>query len=244
MSVTTASDEPKLDVGWVVRSTANILRRRAADLLVVAVPFVWLPNILIAFLPDQLNRLQILAGIPGLVFVGGGSLLAYRELTGGERLTGAGAISAGAARFGTMWAIAFISGLATLVGLLLLIVPGVIATVGFMSASTAAMAEGRGSSAALERAWSLGRGSRWRLTALLGLGLLCLVGLLVITMVVGIIMGLVGATDTIEPIVSYAISPIVGVVFTAITTVGSAAAYVNIRTAKEGPSADVANIFT
>jgi hypothetical protein len=244
MTATATTNEPGLDIGWVVRSTASLLRRRAADLLVIAVPFIWLPNILLAFLPDQLNRLQFLAGIPALVFVGGGSLLAYRDLTGGERLTGAAAIGAGAARFGTMWAVAFISGLATLLGLLLLIVPGVIATVGFMTASAIAMAEGQGSSAALQRAWTLSRGSRWRLAGLLGLGLLCLIGLLLATFLVGVIMGLMGAIDAFEPIVSFAISPIVGVVFTAITTVGSAAAYVSMRTAKEGPTAEVANVFT
>src|ERR1700722_3160926 len=104
------SNEARVDVGWVVSATARVLLRRAVDLILISLPFVWLPSVLSSFLPVEAYQLRLLSGLPGLVFVGGASLLTYRELSGGARMTAGQAIAAGAGRFGTVWGVSIVSG--------------------------------------------------------------------------------------------------------------------------------------
>ena len=137
--------EPKLDVGWVAASTARILFRRSVDLLIVGVPFVWLPTFLTGFLPPEPSGLQLVAGLPALVFCGGASLLAYRDLTR-MRLMACRRDPRGLpATSGTLWAVGFTVGLLDLLGLVLLVAfPASSPWASLMTASTAAMVEGIG----------------------------------------------------------------------------------------------------
>jgi len=241
-AATITATEPKLDVGWVAKATGDVLRRRAGDLILVALPFVWLPSVVTGFAPDN-RGLELLSNIPAMVFTGGASLLTYRELTGGERLTAGASIREGAARFGTLWVAAFVSGLATLLGLILLIVPGIIVALGFATAATVVMAERKTAMPALERAWSLSRGNRWRLAALGGLVILVTLALLAVGLVLGVILGLSGASSAIDAVSTFGYGPIIETIVAAVTAVGSAAAYVALRTAKEGASEDIARTF-
>jgi hypothetical protein len=230
-----AAGEPRLDLGWTINATASLIRRRFVDLLVVGLPFVWLPNLLAGFIPRDFSALQFVAGFPALVFIGGVSLLTYRDLTGGARVDGAAAIRAGASRFGALWAVSFISGLMWILGLLLLVAPGIVAMSCLSTASTSAGAIGR--------AWELSKGSRWRLVGLFALGFVVLIALLLISFVIGTIVALVGAPDLAVPIASFGVGPPTSLALTSVTTVGSAAAYVGLRTAKEGPLGDIAATF-
>jgi hypothetical protein len=130
----------------------------------------------------------------------------------------------------------------TVLGLLLLIVPGVIAAVGFATASTVAVVENKKAVPSLERAWDLSRGQRWRLT---GLGALLIpvtfVAVALSAIMVGAL-GLAGAQSAIGPVADFVFGPIVETFLFAMATVGTAAAYVGLRTAKEG-AADVAKTF-
>jgi hypothetical protein len=237
------ASEPRLDLGWTINATANLIRRRFVDLLIVGLPFVWLPSLLAGFIPREFTALQFLVGIPALVFIGGVSLLTYRDLAGGARVDGAAAIRAGASRFGTLWAVSFISGLMWILGLLLLIAPGIVAMSCLSTASTAAMVEDDGSAGAIGRAWDLSKGSRWRLVGLLALGFFVLIALFLISFIVGVVVAIVGASELAVPIASFGIGPLTSLALTSVTTVGSAAAYVGLRTAKEGPLGDVASTF-
>ncbi len=236
------ADEARLDVGWVVGATWRVLRTRAVDLLLVALPFLWLPSVITGFAPDN-RPLQLLMNLPALVFTGGCSLITYQELTGGLRVTASDATRAGAARFGTLWLVALASGLLTVLGLILLIVPGIIAGVGFCAASAVVMAENKNSVPALERAWNLSRGQRWRLTALAGLLLVASLAVVLVGVVVGAILGLAHATSAIDPVANLGFGPIAETLIAAVTTVGTAAAYVGLRKAKEGPAEDIARTF-
>jgi hypothetical protein len=236
------ADEARLDVGWVVGATLRVLRTRAVDLLLIALPFLWLPSLIAGFAPGS-RPLQLLMNLPALVFYGGGSLITYQELTGGLRVTASDATRQGAARFGTLWLVGLISGLLTVLGLLLLIVPGVIAGVGFCTASTAVMAENKNSVPALERAWNLSRGQRWRLTGLAGLLLVASLAVLLVGVITGAVLGVAGAGSAIDPVADLGFGPIAETLIAAVTTVGTAAAYVGLRTAKEGPAEDIARTF-
>jgi hypothetical protein len=236
------ADEAKLDIGWVVGATWRVLRARAIDLLLVALPFLWLPSLITGFAPDS-RPLQILMNLPAVVFTGGASLITYQELSGGLRVTAGDATRAGAGRFGTLWLVAIASGLIAVVGLILLVVPGVIAAVGFCTASSVVMAENKNSVPAMERAWNLSRGQRWRLTGLAGILVAVFLGVLLIDMLVGVVLGLTGGASTVNAVAEFGVGPITATMGGILTTVGTASAYVGLRTAKEGPAEDIARTF-
>jgi hypothetical protein len=236
------SDEARLDIGWVVSATLRVLRSRAGDLILVALPFLWLPSVISGFAPDN-RAVQLLMNLPGLVFTGGGSLITYQALTGALPVTAGDATRASAARFGTLWLVALASGLLLIIGLVLLIVPGVIAGVGFCTASAVVMAENKNTVPAMERAWDLSRGQRWRLVGLAGLLLVASLGVLLLGVIVGAILGVAGGASLIDPVANLGFGPIAETAIAMMTTVGTAAAYVGLRKAKEGPAEDIARTF-
>jgi hypothetical protein len=236
------SSEARLDIGWVVGATWRVLRTRAADLILVALPFLWLPSLISGFVPDN-KAVQLLMNLPALVFTGGGSLITYQTLTAGLPVSAGDATRAAAGRFGTLWRVALASGVLLLVGLVLLIVPGIIAGVGFCTASAVVMAENKNTGPAMERAWDLSRGQRWRLVGLAGLLLVASLGVLLAGVIVGAILGAAGAQDAIDPVANLGFGPIAETAIAMVTTVGTAAAYVGLRKAKEGPAEDIARTF-
>lgn len=236
------ASEARLDIGWVVSATLRVLRTRAVDLLLVALPFLWLPDLIAGFAPDS-RPLQLLMGLPGLVFTGGGSLITYQELAGGLRVNASDATRQGAARFARLWLIGLASGVMILVGLLLLIVPGIIAGLGFCVAPSVAMAENKNAIPALERAWDLSRGQRWRLLGLTGLVLAASLGVLLAGFAVGLVIGLAGGMSAIDPVANLGFGPVFETLVAVLTTVGTTAAYVGLRHAKEGPAEEIARTF-
>jgi hypothetical protein len=238
-----AAAEARIHVGWVVNSTVRVIFRRSLDLLLIGLPFVFLPNALAGLLPQNMWQVRLAAGLPGLVFVGGVSLLTYRDLSGGARLGAGAAIAAGARRFGTLWGVSFVSNICAALALLLLIVPGIILLVAWSPASTIAVVEDRTAFSALDRAWALTKGSRWRIAALLGLSLLAIVFLLLVGGVVDLILTTTLGADAMNAEVNFVISPLTGLLTSAMTAVGSAAVYVGLRVAKEGSAGDIAKVF-
>ncbi|HVN00552.1 MAG TPA: hypothetical protein VMT68_10090 [Caulobacteraceae bacterium] len=237
-----AMNAPRADVGWIVRTTINVVRRRAIGLLMIGLPTIWLPSLLAALLPPELAPLRYATGMPALVFFGGASLLAYREITGGERVGGLRALGVGLRRFVTLFLIAMVSGFMAVVGLALLVVPGLFVLAAFMAATTAAVAEDKGSAAAMDRAWLLSRGSRGRLAGLMGIALVAYVLMLVFALLAAAIVSLIGLMDTVLPVDQLVMAPIINMALFSMTTVGATAAYVNLRTLKEG-EIDLAEAF-
>ena len=232
----------RLETGWVVSATARVLAGRALDLLILGLPFVILPAAVANLLPDDLKALRLFTGLPSLFFIGGASLLTYRELSGGERIGVGAAMRESARRFGTLWGISLISNLAMAVGVLLLVVPGIIVAVGWMPASTAAMAEGKTAFDALDRAWQLTRGSRWRLFGLLCIAVAAVFVLALLVVVAGVVLGLTLGLETGRTVGELTAAPLFAWSIQAITTVGAAAAYTALRRAAEG-ALGVADVF-
>lgn len=247
--MTVASVEPappiagRLGVGWVLSATFRVLAKRALDIFIVGAPFVLLPQVLAGFLPPELSRLGVAAGLPGLIFSGGVSLLTYRELTGGPRVGAGDAINRTLGKFGTLWGVGILSGLGIAIGTLLLVVPGVILLVGFMTATTAVMVENLTAYTALDRAWALTKGSRWRIAGLSGLVLLIVVGLyLALFATTGVIV-LVEGEGIGLTVAAFIAKPIFTLLVMALTTVFPAAVYTGLRRA-EASAGDVAEVFS
>lgn len=235
-------ESPLADIGWILSATLSVLRRRGLDLALVALPFVWLPNAVAAWLPPELTALRLSTGIPALVFFGGASLIAHQEIVGAARVTPWRAIGVGLKRYFTLFMINAVTTLMALAGFMLLVAPGLFVLAAFMSATTIAVVEDQGSTAALERSWMLSRGSRGRLAGLLCLAVAAYAIMLLITALVGVAAQLVAGDPLVAPIGQRLLAPIITTLLLALSTVGSAAAYVNLRNGQEGP-VDVAEAF-
>jgi hypothetical protein len=244
MSVTTAgaAEASRLDMGRVISMTLRVMAARAPDIILIGLPFVFLPNLLVELLPQDLSVFRLAAGLPGLVFLGGVSLIAFRELAGGARIGAGEAIAAGARRFGSLWGAAIITNIGAGLGLLLLIVPGLVVGACLGLASSAVMVEDQSATGAIDRAWRLTQGSRWRMTALLLAALAAILLLLLLSVIVGIVLGLALGPDLGVKVGRIVWAPFATIFILAVTTVGSTSAYVALREAQQGPL-NVAEVF-
>ena len=241
-AVASGEAAPALDIGRVISTTSRVLVRRALDLLIIGLPFIYLPNMLVEFLPSELSAVRLAAGLPGLIFIGAVSLLAYNDIAGEPRVDAGTAIKAGAGKFATLWGVGLISNIGAGIGLLLLIVPGVVLGSSLAAASSAVMVENITVTAAIERSWSLSKGSRWRLAVLLLVALLAVGLVLLATVAVGVVLGLTLGIENGENVGRIVWAPFASVWILAITTVGSTAAYAGLRRIREGALA-VADVF-
>jgi hypothetical protein len=245
MAAITADDgaEPPIQIGWIVSSSLRVMFRRALDLLLLALPFIVLPNVLAGFLPRDLRVVSLALGLPSLLFVGGGALITYRELAGEKRLSFVDVVGQAARRFGALWGLAVVRNLAVGVGLVALVVPGLMLLAAWMPATAILMVEDKAVMESLDLAWRLTKGSRWRLAALMAvqlaalvlLGLLFVVGIMVLMLTLG--------PDVGESTAQISLYPVFQAVVEIVLTVSSIAAYVALRNRKQGVAGDVAEVF-
>jgi hypothetical protein len=173
-AVTIAAGTPRLDVSRVLNSTAKVLLRRAPSLLLLGLPFVWLPDVVAGLkLPKDVSDLLAFAlwGL-SLVFIGGASLITYRELSGSDPVGFRGAIAVGARRWWAMWSLSFICVGPAVVGLLFLVVPGIAFMTTSVSAFSIAIVEDKKPVEAFTASQTLSKGSRWQIAGLLGVAAL------------------------------------------------------------------------
>ncbi len=237
------TEASQLDMGWVVRSTFQVVGRRFGALVVLALPFVFIPQALTGFLPAELNRLGTLANLPALIFDGAATLLACRQLSGAAALPSGEALRAGMRRFGALWGLAIVSGLAILLGAILLLVPGVVLLLGWLPANAVLMAEEKTVFASLDRAWALTRGARWRLAGLVGLFLVGLVPASVVVFIADTATLLLGGERLMNRLSDFVWNPLFVTAFSIFGAVGTAAVYAALLRAKEGGGADIAKLF-
>ena len=245
MAAITADEdaEPPIQIGRIVSSSFRVMFKRALDLLLLALPFIVLPNVLAGFLPQDLRVLGLALGLLSLLFVGGATLITYRELAGEKRLTFGEVLGQAAPRFGTLWGLAIVRNLAVGVGLLALVIPGLMLLAAWMPATAIAMVENKGATESLDLAWRLTKGSRWRLAGLMAvqLAILVLVGLLFVVGIMVLVLAL--GHDAGESAAEVTLQPIFQAVVEIVLTVSSTAAYVALRTSKQGVAGDVAEVF-
>jgi len=178
-----AQPAPTWTVGSAVATTLSVVRGHAAPLL-GAVLLVQLPYLALAAAVGSDNRaLNFLNGLVGAVQIGLVVVGATTALRGERPRLGA-MFSVVGARFGPLFGQGLLGGLAVLLGLVLLIVPGVIAWSGFFVSAPAALAEpGLGANGALQRSWELTRGRRW---LVLGVAMVFLAIFLAVALIVGL----------------------------------------------------------
>ncbi len=150
---------------------------------------------------------------------------AYQAMRG-EPFTIGDSFRAGWARFGSVLGATFMAGLITLVLLLLLFVPGVMAVCAMYVALPACVVERLGPIKSLRRSRELTKGVRWRVFGLI----------LVVSLVGGIMGGMAGGAvaATKSQVAVGIVSFIANVISNSFAAVLSAVAYRDLRVSKEG----------
>lgn len=137
--------------------------------------------------------------------------------------------------------IGMIAGLATFLGLLLLILPGVLLYLRWLIAPAVAVAERKGVLESMGRSAALTRDNRWRLFGL------ALIGWLVATVMVAVVAVpyalLPEGSKTALVLSDLILGPLVSLIAALITGVGLATVYADLRRVKGSPVADVAAVF-
>jgi predicted membrane protein len=175
-----ASHRPRT-VGEIVDTTFNLYREHFATIITVAMLFVAPPAILKFVVPAELARIVELIGnllVP--IAQGAITCIIIAAIERNESLTGGDALRSVGGQAGSLIAVQLAGGLMVFIGLILLVVPGVIALVWTAVALPVVMAEQLGYSKAIDRSRALARG-RWKhvLGTLLlswGVALLIIVG--------------------------------------------------------------------
>lgn len=246
MTTTTwaTTTRPSFSLGQLINDTLSTLAATAGPLALATLIFVAAPQALAGLLPENLHGISFVAGLPALIGQGGAVMIAYSQLSGRPITLGA-AISQASSRFGALWGLSILSGLGIMVGLLLLVGPGIFLMAAWMVAQPALLVEGVGVTVALERSMTLTKGARWPLVAAVGLCFVALIAVLIVLVVA--IFGftaLLGASASklLEAIV---LTPLFTAAFTALCSVGAAAAYVQLKRARDGAlHGEVADVFS
>lgn len=243
------------DLGRVIQRTFTAISQNAAVFFGAAVVLVGLPNALMVY--GQGTALTagaatgfLVLGLGWVLNMVGAFLLQGMVVKAavngfnGKPTAFRDAFDAGVRMILPLLGLAIIVGLGTVLGFMLLIVPGVILMVLWSVAAPVVVVERRGVMASLQRSRDLTRGHRWEVF-----------GLLVIYMVLSFVIGLFaeglglatgGTFGTGSPImaVNLVVGPIVNVVSGVVASAGVAALYYELRTAREGVGPEVlASVF-
>jgi hypothetical protein len=248
MTAGVAVGSAKFDIGEVVGETFAVTRRNIVTFGLLALLLGVLPSILVGFLSLSLgaadannSSANIIVSLTGIVLQAAVIYVVVGEQVG-RKVTLGQSLSRGGLLFLPMFGIGLIAGIGTVLGLVLLVVPGLILATAWSVAGPARVIEGPGVSKALQRSWDLTRGNRLRVFALF---LLVWGAVLLVAVAAGAALGLAGffgQTPTAADVVAEGV--VTGLV-TALPSVFTAVAYLELRRLKEGPGTEsLAEIFS
>jgi hypothetical protein len=244
-----------LDVGRTIQRTFDSIRQNWAVFFGASALLVGLPSLLSAWgqsimLTGDAGSAFLAVLIGGVLSVVGAYVLQGLVVQGtvsgfnGRRLTFQEALSHGTRVFLPLIGLAIVSGIAVMLGYILLIVPGVILTVIWLVAAPAVVVERRGVFESLQRSRDLTRGSRWPIFGVV-------VIYFVLWMIVGAAISALGIATggtfvggTTNMAVNLVATPLTNLLSGVIAAAGVAAVYYELRTVKEGVGAEqLAAIF-
>ncbi|HEX8471429.1 MAG TPA: hypothetical protein VF633_09975 [Brevundimonas sp.] len=237
------------DLGRVVQRTFASISQNWLVFLVAAIALVGIPSLLTGFGQSMSTTVQPLAGLPFisigwiLMIIGGYVLqgtVVFTTVNGfnGKQVDIGSALTVGVRFFFPLLAVAILMWLGMVIGLILLIVPGLILLVMWAVTAPVLVAEKRGILESFQRSRDLTRGNRWMIFALfLVYGIISsIIGWTVIGL--GAAMGGSLATASTVWLVALVFTPMVNTVTAVLSAAGVASIYYELRTAKEGVSPD------
>jgi len=172
----TATARERLDIGRVLRTTVEVTRRNIGPMLLLAALFGSLPNLVIGLAGLSLHATeqiansldQLVGAVTNAILQGAVIHLTLRSLEDGE-VSWTQSMSVGLRTWWSLLRVGFLLGLGVILGLVLLVVPGVFVGVMWCVAAPALIVERLGVSRALSRSAELTKGHRWKVLALLAI---------------------------------------------------------------------------
>lgn len=255
----TFRERRRFDVGRVFELTFGAIGANGLPLLLIAFLFAGLPQAALVWGQTMLLEqngtegffgLAMLAGLVGFLLTLVGGVLMQGVVTHtvvadlqGRKTSLGESLGVALGSFWVLLGVGIVSGLAMMLGFILLIIPGILIFLVWMVAGPVAIAERTGVGRALERSRTLTRDHRWWL-------LLIAVIYLAVSWVLGILAGLLSlAVGGLDPdsslnFASLILGPAIQALSTLIWAAMVAATYVELRAVKEGGGKEtVAAIF-
>ena len=256
MSVTGEIFERRLDWGRVTSQTAAVLGRQPVLILGLGIVLGGLPSIVNAFtMGDQLanpramwsSGLYWIWMLVSLLFTSFAQAALYRVIftaLGNRQPSLGDVLATGGKFFLPLFAVNLLYYLAVVLGMILLIVPGVMMGVAWCVVGPALIAERSGITAVFGRSAELTRNHRW---SIFGLAVVFAIGIMIIEGVLGAIGLARGFNFAAAAIVSPVAIIGAGVVSGLVTAIGAtvlATLYAELRELKEGLSGEsLADVF-
>lgn len=195
---------------------------------------------------------MVLMLLPAYVLVGAithSSIVFYN----GGRASLAESLGTGVRKTLTLIGLALVSGIAIAFLLILLVFPGVMAMVAWIAAAPAVVVEGKGVFSSLSRSGQLTKGSRWRIFWLVLIyGCIAQAIQAAVAVPIGVFAGATAGADAFSfanplspaSLVLNGFTVLTSVITSVIAAAGASALYFELRTVKEGASADeLAQVF-
>jgi hypothetical protein len=241
----------RLDIGRVIEQTFAVLGRNLVPFGLAAAILVGIPSVLLGIL--QLSDLAHPGSGESFARSGGGIVTAFcnailqagviysvvREMNG-DRATLKDCLTVGWKRWPALLGLSIIMLLGTLIGLVLLVVPGVIIALTWSVAIPVRVMEGLSIWASLRRSAELTKGRRWMI---LSLGLLISVFYVIVgALVYGLTGGLAKPETGVLGLIL--LSPVIKAASSLVGSVMIAVLYQQLREGREGLSVEsVAEVF-
>jgi hypothetical protein len=189
---------------------------------------------------DAINRLgNIVTGFLGMV-VSVVAIHAGINHLNGKKVTVGAALQKSSQTFLAVWGISILTGLGVILGLVLLIVPGVFLALAWSAAVPVRVMEKIDATEAISRSFALTKNHRWAILGAAAVLIGCYFVLLLILIALAFVLSVLGLTLAVDVIVT----PL----FTGFIVIGQAlfqaAVYHELIRIKEGGGATVADVFT
>ncbi len=245
----------QFDLGRILERTFGAIGANGFPLLLMAVIFVGLPHAALAWGQSQyiagsdmmtagvvVTVIGFVVGIVCNVILQG--IVAHTVVADlqGRKTTPGESLGVALRSFWVLLGVGIVSGLAMMLGLVLLVIPGILIFLIWLVAAPVVVAEGAGVGRALQRSRDLTRNNRWWL-------LLLAFVYLVISWILGMVIGMIGmATMGFQPdstlnIVTLFVGPLIEAISALLWASIIAATYVELRSVKEGGGQTIAAIF-
>jgi hypothetical protein len=257
MSVTESSGA-RFDFGRVTSRTFGLVGRNFVPFAVLSLIFSGVPAALIMLIQPALIAQQdptqmlvviyaaaFVSYLAGLVLTSALTRASVDDLSGRPVAIGA-ALSTGLALLLPMIALGIVMGVAIVLGLILLIIPGIYLALRWAVAAPVLVVERIGVFKAMERSAALTQNHRWAILGLIVLFIVFVVVLQVIVMLVlpGGATAMMGVSADTPPILAIIVLTAVQIITSMVATVGVAAIYFELRQIKEGVDvSELAKVF-
>jgi uncharacterized membrane protein len=244
----------KFSTGRVIGRTFSAVSSNALIVWPIALVFVAIPGAAVAyFMRGQEGQFGSLlrSAVVGLfaIFVQGVVIKAcLMQFAGKSRRFGA-SFSAGVTHYAGMFGVRFLTTWGVVLGLVLVIIPGLIWATSWVVAAPALVAEDLGSHGPLARSAKLTKGSRW---PILGLILIFVLAYFVLTLIAGVALGLLWrwiaplapSFPTVGPFAEVSVTPLALMAYEVFVAAGAASIYWELKLVRENGGAEaVSRVF-